>query len=341
MIEVLKSSVMITSFVFSMMLLIEYLNVLTRGGWQKYILKNRWMQYLITAFLGAIPGCLGAFAVVTLYDHGLITIGAVVATMIATSGDESFVMLALFPRKAIILTVILFFIGIIFGFITDVIYERFKGKQKLELKGFKLHTDDMCLCFPRSKILSQWKNCSSSRGILTVVIIAILIGIFLGGIGPEKWNWVRITILGVSIIALFIIVTVPDHFLEDHLWKHVVLRHIPRVFLWTFGALFVLYFFMNYLKIDLEKILYESKWIVLVIVSLVGLIPESGPHMIFVTLYSKGMIPFSILLASSIVQDGHGMLPMLADSRKSFIIVKTINLVIGLLIGAIVLAFGY
>ena len=233
------------------------------------------------------------------------------------------------------------FINEVEDFITDVIYERFKGKQKLELKGFKLHTDDMCLCFPRSKILSQWKNCSSSRGILTVVIIAILIGIFLGGIGPEKWNWVRITILGVSIIALFIIVTVPDHFLEDHLWKHVVLRHIPRVFLWTFGALFVLYFFMNYLKIDLEKILYESKWIVLVIVSLVGLIPESGPHMIFVTLYSKGMIPFSILLASSIVQDGHGMLPMLADSRKSFIIVKTINLVIGLLIGAIVLAFGY
>ena len=341
MVGVLKSSVMITSFVFSMMLLIEYINVLTRGSWQKYILKNRWLQYIITAFLGAIPGCLGAFAVVTLFDHGIITIGAVVATMIATSGDESFVMLALFPKKAVFLTLLLFVIGVIFGFITDIIYEKFKGRQRLELKGFEIHNDDMCLCFPGSDIINQWKNCSSSRGILTVGIIAIIVGIFLGGIGPEKWNWMRITILAVSTIALFIVVTVPDHFLEAHLWKHVVLRHVPRIFLWTFGTLFVLYFFINYLDIDLEKTLREGKWIVLIVASLIGLIPESGPHMIFVTLYSKGMIPFSILLASSIVQDGHGMLPMLADSRKSFLIIKLINFVVGLSIGVVMLAFGY
>ncbi|HMB15715.1 MAG TPA: hypothetical protein VKN62_05315, partial [Pelovirga sp.] len=57
------------------------------------------------------------------------------------------------------------------------------------------------------------------------------------------------------------------------------------------------------------------------------------PHLVFLTLYSQGAIPFSILLASSIVQDGHGMLPLLADSRRDFFQVKAINLVIGLGVG--------
>jgi hypothetical protein len=71
------------------------------------------------------------------------------------------------------------------------------------------------------------------------------------------------------------------------------------------------------------------------------LIPESGPHLIFVLLFAKGSIPFSILLASSIVQDGHGMLPVLAHSRKAFVIIKLINLAIGLILGAVALLLGW
>jgi hypothetical protein len=47
------------------------------------------------------------------------------------------------------------------------------------------------------------------------------------------------------------------------------------------------------------------------------------------------------LPANSVVQDGHGMLPLLAESRKDFIKVKIINLMIGLLIGFVLLLFGY
>jgi hypothetical protein len=57
--------------------------------------------------------------------------------------------------------------------------------------------------------------------------------------------------------------------------------------------------------------------------------------MVFVTMFANGSLPFSILLASSIVQDGHGMLPMLAVSRRGFIQVKLINLIIGLFVGLI------
>jgi hypothetical protein len=60
-----------------------------------------------------------------------------------------------------------------------------------------------------------------------------------------------------------------------------------------------------------------------------------------VTLFAKGAIPFSVLLANSIVQDGHGMLPLLAESRKAFLVVKAINLAAGALVGIAALAMGF
>jgi len=80
---------------------------------------------------------------------------------------------------------------------------------------------------------------------------------------------------------------------------------------------------------------------VLLVAALVGIIPESGPHLFFVTLYAQGAIPFSVLLTSSVVQDGHGMLPLLAHSGRAFIIVKIINLIAGLLFGSALLAAGW
>ena len=68
--------------------------------------------------------------------------------------------------------------------------------------------------------------------------------------------------------------------------------------------------------LHLEGAIRSGRWWMLVIACLVGLIPESGPHLIFVTLFAQGVVPLSVLLASSIVQDGHGMLPMLAHSRS-------------------------
>jgi hypothetical protein len=74
---------------------------------------------------------------------------------------------------------------------------------------------------------------------------------------------------------------------------------------------------------------------VLILAVLVGIIPESGPHLVFVTLFAQGTIPFSILLASSIVQDGHGTLPLLAVSGRAFIWLKLVNIAFGLGLGMI------
>jgi hypothetical protein len=57
-------------------------------------------------------------------------------------------------------------------------------------------------------------------------------------------------------------------------------------------------------------------------------------------LYAAGDIPAAVLVTSSIVQDGHGMLPLLAESRGDFVKVKAINLALGLAAGAAILAIA-
>jgi len=142
-----------------------------------------------------------------------------------------------------------------------------------------------------------------------------------------------------SLIALFIVITVPEHFLEEHLWEHIVKVHIPKIFLWTFGTLLIVNILLQFININ--DWIASNMFIVLAVALLIGIIPESGPHLVFVTLFASGTIPFSILLASSIVQDGHGMLPMLAESKRGFLAVKTVNIIFGAIVGIIGLLAGF
>ncbi len=67
--------------------------------------------------------------------------------------------------------------------------------------------------------------------------------------------------------------------------------------------------------------------------ALIGLIPGCGPQIIFVSLFAKGMIPFSALLANAISQDGDALFPLLAIDKKSSIIATLITTVPALLVG--------
>ena len=90
------------------------------------------------------------------------------------------------------------------------------------------------------------------------------------------------------------------------------------------------------LFVDVEQLLQAKQWAkyaLLLAAVVVGFIPESGPNLIFMAMFLNGTIPFGILLANSISQNGHAGLPRLAQSRRNFFIVKSITLVLGLLVG--------
>ncbi len=331
--SILTKTLTITAFVGLMMLVIEYINVISRGVWQTAMAGHPWLQYLIGVVLGAVPGCMGAFAVVAMFSHRVVSFGTLVATMLATSGDEAFVMLALFPGKALLLTAILAVIAVAVGYVTDLVVSG-RIEARLEKCGqLEIHEPEYCNCFPKDTLLKQWRHVSPARGVLSVALVLFVLGIAFGSIGPQVWDWKRITLLIVGLTGFFITATVPEHFLQEHLWNHVARKHIPGVFLWTLGAMLVVQIIT--VNLDLGQYLQANTIILIIIACVLGIIPESGPHLVFVTLYAQGTVPFAVLLAGSVVQDGHGMLPLLAHSRRGFLLVKGINLAVGLVVGMI------
>jgi hypothetical protein len=329
---------MITGFVFVMMLVIEYINVQTKGLWQKNLTKNKWSQYLIAGVLGVIPGCLGAFTMVAMFSHRLVSFGALVTTMIATSGDEAFVMFAMFPKKALLLTLIIFVVGILAGYLTDKFYKPKKALANFSSNKLSLHDGFECKCFEKDKIWNNLFHPSLYRLTIAIIILALIAGVATKMLAGDLEIWMRVSVLLAFLFSLFIVLTVPNHFIKEHIWEHIVKIHLSRIFLWVFGTLLVMHFLMHF--IDIQAWLSNNMFVVLLVAVLIGVIPESGPHLIFVTLFAQGSIPFSILLASSISQDGHGMLPVLAESKRSFLAVKIVNMIFAFIVGASTLLFG-
>jgi hypothetical protein len=266
----------ITLLVAVMMVAVDLLNVWTNKRITSFFKgKGSFRQYVLSSLIGTVPGCIGGFTNVSLYMHGLISFGALAGSMIAVSGDEAFVMLAMIPREAVVLFAILFLLGILGGMLIDNVVKRFHIK-----------TCDNCI---------EMTTHSVERSF--------------------------------------------SHYVKVHVYGHIVKKHLWKTALWTLGALSVVELGLRYMNLEEFASQYEIAFLFLGAV--VGLIPESGPHLLFVTLFAQGLIPFSVLLTSSVVQDGHGMLPMLSFSLKDSVKIKLFNLGFGLTIGLLLFAAGY
>lgn len=329
--DALLSAILITGLVIIMMMMLEWINVTSNGRMGARLGRSRLGQVLLGGFLGVLPGCVGGFAVVSLYSHGMISFGALIAMLIASSGDEAFVMLAMFPGKALLLFTVLFIIGIAAGLLVDWIAPRRKALHTACDKHFEVHSD-------HHGIEADWNNlrhASWQRIVMLIGIAAFIAALAMGMLEHEHepsagghFNifdeyWINLLFAICSLLALWFTAVASEHFVQDHLWNHVVKKHLLRIFLWSFGALLLIEFGMHHF--DLESLVKGNIPLLILLAVLIGLIPESGPHLIFVTLFATGMAPFSVLLASSISQDGHASLPLLAESKAGFVKAKIAN----------------
>lgn len=350
--DALRAAVLITGMVVMMMMMIESLNISSGGRFFSLLRGSKFGQIVVSALLGWIPGCIGGFASVSLFSHGMISFGALVAMLIATSGDEAFVMLTLFPGKALWISLLILVIGIITGVLIDYV------GPKLGLKPYALKTcDEMQIHeedkhehnHPEEKTGGKGRKWHFTwrRAVLLVgtglYIAALATGMLEheheGGAGDDHGfnllseDWMNMVFAAVSLIMLGVVAFGSDHFVEEHLWHHVIARHALKIFLWTFGVLIVLGFITEVW--DISSWISANVPLMIVLATLIGIIPESGPHLIFVTLFAAGIIPAPVLIASCISQDGHASLPLLAESKGAFIRAKAINCVVALIAGLI------
>jgi len=329
-VAILGEALTITLFVFSMMVLVDWLNVHSRGGMTRALRGRPWRGVAAASFLGATPGCLGAFMDVSLYVHGVIGFGALVGGMIATSGDEAYVMLSLFPRTALLLFGLLFAAGIVFGILSDLLAKRLRIQPCAACDLQQVHLEELdpggTEAFRRAL-----RRPSGLRLGYFVFMVGLLVLASLGVIGGEEPQGMRITLIVLLALGALLGLSASDHYLRDHLIGHVLRHHTLRVFLWTFGALLLMTLLPDP-QVVRAFVQAHRVWILL-LAGLIGVIPESGPHMIFVMMFASGLVPFSVLFVSSFVQDGHGMLPLLSTSVRDAAWVKGFNLVFGLAVG--------
>ena len=363
-IDILRNSILITGLVVVMMMMIESLNIESKGLLFNGLRKTRIGQVVIGALLGSVPGCMGGFATVSLYTHRMFSFGALVAMMIASSGDEAFIMLAMIPDQALILFAVLFVIAVVVGIIVD----RFAKSPAPECEeGYKVHEghEESDTHEHKSRHFG-WKRIS-----MFVALAVFIAALASGQLGHDHGSheagahshehhsghvhhdcdcghhheaegktfhinllsedWMNVLFAGLSIIVLIVLIFASDHFVEEHLWNHIVRKHLPVIFAWTFGVLLVLGIGLQY--IDIDRWISDNTVLMILLATAIGIIPESGPHMIFVTLFAAGVVPFPVLLASSISQDGHASIPLLAEDKKGFLWAKLINCAVALAAG--------
>lgn len=373
----LRNAVMITGLVIVMMMIIELVNVRSAGKWFHTLEHSRFSQTLLGAILGVIPGCVGGFAAVSLYSHRIISFGALVACMICSSGDESFVMLAMFPGKALLLFGILFILAIPSGLITDFINDRFFHNRAFGNTSdtcshtFELHEEATGEVKPSIFKASSYREMLHPSRFRVIIAAALLLyssAILSGalehdhdhghadectcteqtecfaethceesghhhGINLLDERWMNVMFGIITLITILFVITSDDHFIREHLWGHVIKSHLFRIFLWTFGTLMVIQYLLQFA--DIDSWIGNNIYTTILIAALIGIIPESGPHLVFVTLFATGVLPFSVLMASSISQDGHTALPLLASTKKGFISAKLINAAVAIGIGCL------
>lgn len=268
-----RLSTKIILMVTTLLIIVEYLELKFKDKIREKITGRPMNQYIMASLLGAVPGCLDAFLIVSLYIHGLVGFGALTAVMLSTAGDEAFIMLAMAPDAAWKIFIILIGLGIIGGFLADKV-----------IQYFNIETCEHC-------IIEIHEEQSSS------------------------------------------------HFLIEHVYGHILKEHIPKLFIWIFIPLTLVEFLIQ--RFDFASMVSTLPLYTLIIfAALVGIIPESGPHMIFLILYSKGLIPFSVLLVSTLSQDGHGLLPLLSHSVKDTIYVQTFTTLFSLAVGLFLIIVG-
>lgn len=308
--DIFKEAALITLVVTALMGGVEALDFSGKGRIISALRSSRAGQLLLGGVLGATPGCVGGYVAVGLYSEGVISFGALLACFLATTGDEAFLMLARFPGKALVLFLGLLLGGILIGWLWD----KFRsdavpsgpGDTPLTAHAGTTHTPD-----------GPDAGHDSS-------------GLAASGYGPDGPNSGHgSSKLAVSGYGL----TASSHGSDGPTLRgrlHHLLPHALKIFLWTFGVMAFVAVIGQY--IDIKTWMGRNVPLMILLATAVGFIPQSGPHMIFVTLFAEGVIPLPVLLASSITQDGHAGLPLLAQSGRAFLRIKCLKAILALAI---------
>ena len=341
--DVLSETAVITTMELMLMMLIEFIHVRTQGKEMVLMDRKPHWQIVIAALLGLTPGCAGVFAVVSLYTHNIVGFGALLAACIASFGDEAFFMLSMMPEKAALVGGILLLTALAAGFCYQIFHPFQSTTHIHQIEHLVLHEHDHHSGHPEEREGHNPLHRIILIGGILFFITGLLTG-FLGehdtegdgGLSGEKMIFI-ITAVCVLLMCCFC----DHHFIEEHLWNHILKNHLLKIFLWSFGVIALLTLLTHHMQLESLPMRNSGKMLLLLLALGIGLVPQSGPHLAVIYLFADGIIPFSTLLANCLLQEGHGGIPLMAESPKTFVRLKAVKLLMAAAIGLIGIVTGW
>ena len=283
---------------------------------QSYIQKNQQLEIPISAFLGAIPGCGGAIMVMSLFTRGVVSFGAVLATLISTMGDAAFLLLATKPQAALIILPVTFCKVIVSGYLVKPFTKNFLQK--------KINRDFLITELPKNK---------TSNKFYLIWFFFLIPGLALGIMNAlnietsylvSDIDIIQFISFLLALYCVFLWVLNP---LTDIQMASIHENSFRKVVDTTcFVTVWVIISFVIYELINIstqgaifESLKYFGPFIPLMAI-IIGFIPGCGPQIMITSMYVSGQLPMSAQIGNSISNDGDALFPAIAISAKAAII---------------------
>lgn len=331
----------------------------TGGRAERWLAHHRHLGPVAGAALGVVPGCGGAIVVMPLYTRGAVSFGTVVAALVATMGDSSFVLLAAEPATAAALHGVLFVVGAACGTLVD-------------LAGFTPRTEPAPRAEPIAPVAPRPVRS-------TVGAAAAELGLTGRTLAVRSPSPALLGFWGLVLGGLVVAVPHVGQFLPEGGWYGVD----PVLAVGTPGALVMVSLALlgrhadggpapttawGVLRSCARETASVTSWVILAFVvfeavllvpaldpgalpavgipgvlagALVGLAPSCGPQILLTGLYTQGAVPLAMLVANALSQDGDALLPLLTMDRRSALAAAAITTIPGVSIGLAILGLGW
>ena len=348
-------------------LVFGYINYKTSGNFIDIISKNKKLQPIVGALLGALPGCGGSIVLMPLYMSSKVTFGTIVASLISSMGDSAFLVMTTDFKAYINLTIISFVVGIITGYLVDYL----KMEQRLDLhkckkdpkcnqKGLELRYENKKACDIKNHNKFYHISHKIVHGIGYKIYLFLLLigfafmvlahsGLEFGFIEKLHSFEEAIAILGIISSFIYMIMTkkvIENESFEENEHKLMSLKEtiihsvseISFVIVWIFIA-YIIYDVVIFIaggEEVLVNLILGAGVLSVFAGALLGIIPGCGIQIVVMSFYLKGSLPFAALVSNTISQDGDALFPLLALDKKSAMWATIVTTIPAVLVGLIV-----
>ena len=323
------------------------------------LLRRRGVGPLGGAALGAIPGCGGAIAVVSLYGRGTTGFGTLLAALIATAGDSAFVLLSVAPRTAALTYGTAFVTGIVIGIAVDE-YDLTVGR--VERVGRAIDDPNCGVVHggvtPADGETRRETPWESVWGVLRTAALvgwwlAAAIGLAVGlyrAVGGDMSHLLStgqppgiVAVASVVGVGLSVVVAlVPERLL--HPSEPAALRAVAvetavesaPIVAWVVVALAGYRTLATALDPGALSGIALGGPFGAIAGGLVGVVPGCGVHVGVVTAFVEGAVPPSVLVANAISQDGDALFALFAIDRTAAVVATVYTAVPAVVVGAAV-----